>query len=83
MKSMFLFFFFVLCNAGLPDVSVVKESSCNAGEVGPQAQFLSWEDATREGNGSPLQYTCLGNLMDRGVWRAQYVESKSWKQHGD
>ena len=22
------------------------------------------------GNGSPLQYACLGNLMDRGAWRA-------------
>ena len=24
----------------------------------------------REGNGSPLQYSCLGNPMDRGAWRA-------------
>ena len=23
-----------------------------------------------EGNGNPLQYFCLGNLMDRGAWRA-------------
>ena len=23
-----------------------------------------------EGNGSPLQYSCLGNPMDRGVWQA-------------
>ena len=23
-----------------------------------------------EGNGNPLQYSCLGNPMDRGVWRA-------------
>ena len=23
-----------------------------------------------EGNGNPLQYPCLGNLMDRGAWRA-------------
>ena len=23
-----------------------------------------------EGNGNPLQYTCQGNLMDRGVWQA-------------
>ena len=22
------------------------------------------------GNGNPLQYSCLGNLMDRGAWRA-------------
>ena len=24
----------------------------------------------REGNGSPLQYSCLGNLMDREAWQA-------------
>ena len=23
-----------------------------------------------EGNGNPLQYSCLENSMDRGVWRA-------------
>ena len=23
-----------------------------------------------EGNGNPLQYSCLGNLMDRGDWKA-------------
>ena len=23
-----------------------------------------------EGNGNPLQYSCLGNPMDRGAWRA-------------
>jgi len=23
----------------------------------------------REGNGNPLQYSCLGNLMDRGAWQ--------------
>ena len=23
-----------------------------------------------EGNGNPLQYSCLGNLLDRGAWRA-------------
>ena len=22
-----------------------------------------------EGNGNPLQYSCLGNSMDRGVWK--------------
>ena len=28
------------------------------------------EDPLEEGNGNPLQYSCLGNLMDRGAWRA-------------
>ena len=26
--------------------------------------------ADGEGNGNPLQYSCLGNPMDRGAWRA-------------
>ena len=25
----------------------------------------------REGNGNPLHYSCLENLMDRGAWRVQ------------
>ena len=35
-----------------------------------QVQFLGWEDSPGEGNGNPLQYSCLGNPMDRGTWRA-------------
>ena len=31
---------------------------------------LGWEDSPGEGNGYPLQYSFLGNLMDRGVWWA-------------
>ena len=26
--------------------------------------------SSRGGNGNPLQYSCLGNPMDRGAWRA-------------
>ena len=34
-----------------------------------------------EGNGSPLQYSCLGNLMDRGAWWATVQgAAKSWMQ---
>ena len=31
---------------------------------------LGWEDPHEEGNGNPLQYSCLGNPMNRGVWQA-------------
>ena len=31
---------------------------------------LGWEDSPGEGNGNPLQYSCLENPMDRGAWRA-------------
>ena len=32
------------------------------------SQFL--EVTKREGNGNPLQYSCLGNPMDEGAWQA-------------
>ena len=32
-----------------------------------------------EGNGNPLQYSCLGNSMDRGAWQATvHRVAKSW-----
>ena len=31
---------------------------------------LSWEDPLAEGNGNPLQYSCLENPMGRGAWWA-------------
>ena len=34
-----------------------------------QVQSLGGEDALEEENGNPLQYSCLGNPMDRGAWR--------------
>ena len=34
-----------------------------------QVQSLGWEDPLEKGNGSPLQYSCLENPMDRGAWR--------------
>ena len=34
----------------------------------------------REGNGNPLQYSCLENLMDRGVWGAT-VHGVTKSQH--
>jgi len=33
-----------------------------------------------EGNGSPLQYTCLENPMDRGAWHAAVYGIQSWTQ---
>ena len=29
---------------------------------------LDWEDPPGEGNGYPLQYSCVENPMDRGAW---------------
>ena len=35
-----------------------------------QVQSLGWEDSPGVENGKTLQYSCLGNLMDRGAWQA-------------
>ena len=32
--------------------------------------FLGQEDSPGEGNGHPLQYSCMGNPVDRGGWWA-------------
>ena len=43
-----------------------KESACNAGDVGsiPGSRIFPGE-----GTDYPLQYSCLGNPMDRGAWQ--------------
>ena len=33
-------------------------------------RYLRWEDSPGEGNGNPLQYSCLENPMDGGAWWA-------------
>jgi len=39
-----------------------------------QVQSLGQEDSPGEGNGYPLQYSCLENPMDRGAWWATVHE---------
>ena len=61
---------------GFPGGSVVKNLPSNAGDTG------SIPESGRSpggGNGNPLQYSCLGNPVERGTWRATVHEvSKSW-----
>ena len=44
-----------------------KESACNAGNTG---SIPGLGKCLGEGNGYPIQYSCLGNPMDRGAWWA-------------
>ena len=46
---------------------MVKKSVCKAGDLG---LLPGSERSPGEGNGSPLQYSCLENPMDRGAWQA-------------
>ena len=52
---------------GFPGGSDHKESACNVGDPG---SILGSGRSTGEGNGNPLQYSCLENPMDRGAWWA-------------
>ena len=48
---------------GFPSHSDGKESTCNAGDTG---SIPGLGISPGEGNGYPLQYSCLGNPMNRG-----------------
>ena len=52
---------------GFPDGSVGKDSACNAGDLG---LIPGLGRSSGEGNGYLLQYSCLGNPMDREAWWA-------------
>ena len=47
--------------------SVGKKSACNEGDLGSIPRSGR---SPGEGNGNPLQYSCLENPMDRGAWQA-------------
>ena len=63
---------------GFPSGAVVKNPPANA-------EYVGWIPgpgrSPGEGNGNPLQYSCLGNTMARGAWRATvHGVTKSWTQ---
>ena len=52
---------------GFPSSSEGKASTCNAQDLG---SIPGSGRSSGEGNGNPLQYSCLGNPMDRAAWQA-------------
>ena len=52
---------------GFPGGSNGKESACNVGDLSP---IPGLGTCTGDGNGYPLQYSCLENSMDRRTWWA-------------
>ena len=54
-----------MCCEGFPGGSEVKASACNAGDLGSISRLGR---SPGEGNGNPLQYSCLENPMDGGAW---------------
>ena len=52
---------------GFPSGSVVMNLPANAGDVG---SIPGSGRSPGEGDGNPLQHSCLGNLKDKGAWWA-------------
>ena len=66
---------------GFPGALEVKASACNAGDLG---LILGLGRSSGEGNGNPLQFSCLENPMDGGAWWATvHRATKSWTQLSD
>ena len=55
---------------GLPWWLNGKESACNAGDKRDTGLIPGWGRCPGQGNGNPLQYSCLENPMDGGAWQA-------------
>ena len=62
-----------LKSLGFPGGSEGKESACNEGDPG---LIPGSGRPPGEGNGNPLQYSCLGNLVDGGACRLQSMGLK-------
>ena len=54
---------------GFPGGSVVKNLPASARDTRDMCLIPGSERSPKEGNGNPLQYSYLGNPMDRGAWR--------------
>ena len=53
---------------GFPGGTVVKNPPANAGDTGDMGSIPGSERSFGGRNGTPLQYSCLGNPIDRGAW---------------
>ena len=67
-------------SVSIPGSSVGKESACSAGDP---SSFPGSGRSPGEGNGNPLQYSCLENPMDSRAWRAsvhKVTQSQIWRK---
>ena len=63
---------------GFPSVRDSKESACSAGDMD---LIPGWGRSPGEGNGYPLQYSCLENPMNRGPWGSKESDTLEQKKH--
>ena len=71
-----------LCNLrAFQGALVVKNPPANAVATGVEDSIPELRRSPGGGNGNPLQYSCLGNSMDRGAWRVTvHRVAESWTQ---
>ena len=60
-----------------------KGSACQAGEETDMDWVCRLGRSPGEGKGNPLQYSCLGNPLDRRAWQAMYHGVAEWTQLND
>ena len=76
MRNIFFFFFFFFCAKScifrqLIYLYLLGTNECVAGNFSFSHKAIrNLNVKSGEGNGNPLQYSCLENPVDRGVWRA-------------
>ena len=63
---------------GFPDVSAVKKPPANTGDARDKGSIPASGRSPAVGDGNPLQYSCLGNPMDREAWGTVHGVAKSW-----
>ena len=64
---MYVIYTCLYTHQGFPGGSVVKNPPANAEDMGSIPGLRRYPE---EENGNPLQYSCLGNPMDRRAWQA-------------
>ena len=71
-------------DGGFPGGMVIRNMPAIAGDAREADSILGLGRSPGEGNGTPLQYSCLENSMDRGAWQATVHEvAKSRTQLSD
>jgi len=66
---------------GFPGGAVVKNPTASAGDAGGTGLIPGLGRSSGEGNGNPLQYSCLENPIDGGAWQATVhgvIKNQTW-----
>ena len=64
------FWFYSFKEKSIPCDAGVKNLPANTGDTGDMGSMPGSGRSPEGGNDNPLQYSCLGNPLDRGAWRA-------------